>query len=422
MSEVNFKRLTISQWQQFENVDIEIHPNLTVLTGANGSGKTTLLSHILSKHCGWNVNSLSTPKKNKKDGIIRFLTRFFNGEDKSDNNVIGELLYADNLKTTLTIPNSDNAQYNITLDNQQTVPSIFIPSHRATFRYQTISSIPFGKKNKKAAYDESSNAAKQQYLGQPSNSSPSFIMKNTLIGWAIQGYGIRSDQKEIMPSDPEQIGFFEGFKDVLRKVLPPTLGFEDFEIRQKEIVFVCNGGNDEFIFEQASGGISALIDIAWQIFMFSTQDNANFTVIIDEVENHLHPSMQRRILPDLLRAFPEVQFIVSTHSPLIVGSVKDSNTYVLKYNENRKIISEKLDLVNKAKSATQILNDVLGVPFTMPIWAEEELEKVIKKYSKTNLDNNIFPQMKADLKTIGLEDLLPEAIDNIIQDLNDKNN
>ncbi|RLB99430.1 MAG: hypothetical protein DRI57_33635, partial [Deltaproteobacteria bacterium] len=54
-----------------------------------------------------------------------------------------------------------------------------------------------------------------------------------------------------------------------------------------------------------------------------------------EVENHLHPTMQRQVLPDLLNAFPDTRFIVSTHSPLVVGSVKDSTIYALVYNEGR---------------------------------------------------------------------------------------
>lgn len=41
-----FKRLKISDWRQFSNVDISFHPHLTVLTGANGAGKTTILTLI----------------------------------------------------------------------------------------------------------------------------------------------------------------------------------------------------------------------------------------------------------------------------------------------------------------------------------------------------------------------------------------
>ena len=164
-----------------------------------------------------------------------------------------------------------------------------------------------------------------------------------------------------MIPDQELIDNYEGFKIVLKKILPKTLGFEDFEIRNMEVLFICNDGNDNFLLEAASGGISAIIDMAWQIYMFSTKEKTDFTVIIDEVENHLHTTMQRQILHDLLNAFPSANFIVSTHSPLIVNSVRESNIFVLQYNEDNKIISEKLDLLNQAKTATEILDEVLGV-------------------------------------------------------------
>jgi AAA15 family ATPase/GTPase len=226
---------------------------------------------------------------------------------------------------------------------------------------------------------------------------------------------VHNGDKEIMPKDEEQVRYFEGFKTILKKILPKTLGFDDFEIREREVVFICNQGKDEFIFEQASGGISALIDIAWQIYMFSAKEKVDFTVIIDEVENHLHPTMQRQILPDLLNAFPNTCFIVSTHSPLVVGSVQDSNIYVLKYDNNQKIISEKLDLVNQAKTATEILDEVLGVSFTMPIWVEERLRLIVELYSKKEMSKENFSSMRKELEEVGLEKLLPEAISNILE-------
>ncbi len=69
-----------------------------------------------------------------------------------------------------------------------------------------------------------------------------------------------------------------------------------------ELVFVCNRGEDDFIIEAVSGGISSIIDLAWQIYMCSTQENSEFTVLIDEAEKHLHPAMQRRLLSDFLSA------------------------------------------------------------------------------------------------------------------------
>lgn len=267
------------------------------------------------------------------------------------------------------------------------------------------------------AFDEISETTKKRYVGGSGNDgyigndpeNNSFLMKSTLISWAIQGYG-----NQAMSSDQELIDNYEGFKKILKIVLPKTLGFENFEIRNMEIIFICNNGNDQFLLETASGGISAIVDMAWQIYMFSTEDKKQFTVIIDEIENHLHPIMQRSILPNLLEAFPDVKFIISTHSPLVVGSVKNSTTYALKYNDNKKIQSYQLNFQEQTKNAIEILDEVLGVSFTMPIWVEDELEKIISKFNSQEINENSFIELRKELSNIGLQKLMPIAITKLV--------
>ncbi len=53
-------------------------------------------------------------------------------------------------------------------------------------------------------------------------------------------------------------------------------------------------------------------------------------VLIDEVDLHLHPSWQQRVLGDLMRAFPGTQFIVTTHSPQVISTVKPENIRILR--------------------------------------------------------------------------------------------
>jgi AAA domain, putative AbiEii toxin, Type IV TA system/AAA domain len=406
--------MSIRAWQQFATIDIEFHPRLTVLTGANGSGKTTLL-RILAQHKGWPSVHLSTPAKNRLTGAIEFFTRLFRGKDQSSNEHLGNIAYSSGQQAALVIPNGDSRPtYGIAIDNLQPVMCFFIPSHRQTYRYEALQNIPIGKKNEQTAFDEVHGTAMQRFQGSGGQST-SFFIKHTLIGWAIQGYGVRSNSKTIMLADKQLVEAFEGFQEALRKLLPPILGFNELEIRGMEIVFVCNNGQDEFMLETASGGVATLIDFAWQIFMFARANPGTFTVIIDEVENHLHPTLQRALLPNLLSAFPQAAFIVSTHSPLIVGSVRDSSVYVLRYNSDKKIESQKLDLEDKAMTATEILDEVLGVSSSLPIWVETELTRILTDVSSGGVTEATFSRLRGHLKEAGLEHLLPEAMTTVLQ-------
>ncbi len=57
-------------------------------------------------------------------------------------------------------------------------------------------------------------------------------------------------------------------------------------------------------------------------------------MLIDEIELHLHPSWQRNIIPALEKTFPNCQFIVSAHSPAVLGHVKHNSVFLLKPDKN----------------------------------------------------------------------------------------
>ena len=55
-------------------------------------------------------------------------------------------------------------------------------------------------------------------------------------------------------------------------------------------------------------------------------------VLIDELETHLHIELQKKILPFLIEFFPNIQFIVTTHSPFVLNSIEDAVVYDLEKN------------------------------------------------------------------------------------------
>lgn len=88
----------------------------------------------------------------------------------------------------------------------------------------------------------------------------------------------------------------------------------------------------EFTFQSLSSGFTAIFDIYSDLLMRSRLLNIlpnelNGVVLIDEIDAHLHISLQKKILPFLSQSFPEIQFIVSTHSPFVITST-DHDTVV----------------------------------------------------------------------------------------------
>lgn len=412
---MDFERLTLKDWQQFADIDISFHPRATILTGANGSGKTTILS-LLARHRGWHQQSLATPKNDLKTKALKYFSLFRNlGKETSSDRSIGSLTYSNGSSANFVVPEVNSAQYQLGITNQQDARFFYIPSHRQTFSYRRVGQINTTRKERQAAFDEIQSNQINRHSGSYQQEPSSFLIKNTLLGWMINGYGVRSPTKTIMPPDPMQIRNFEGFRDVLRLVLPPSLGFEDLEVRDYEIVFSCNGGADEFLLETASGGISALIDIAWQIFMFDTDVKEPFAVVIDEVENHLHPSMQRTLLPNLLSAFPHAKFIVTTHSPLIVTSVEDANVYALRYDQSKKVRSYPLDFKTEVKNAVDVLDEVLGVSTTIPPWAVERLSSILQRHTSLDPTSESLTALRNELGSAGLARLFPVAVGRIAE-------
>ena len=290
-----------------------------------------------------------------------------------------------------------------------------IPSHRPVYSYKEVESIPTKPKNKEDYFNEYNSNIIDKFSNTSEylkNISPSYLLKQSLIGLATFGYG-----NNHVVANSEYAELFEGFQSVLNNLLPKSLGFSRLEVRIPEVVLVTESG--DFSIDAASGGVASIIGIAWQIFMFS-QKKERYVITIDEPENHLHPSMQRELIPNLIQAFPNAQFIVATHSPFIIGSSKRAQVYALAYNENNRVYSRKLDMIDKSGNATKVLREVLGVPVTVPVWVEKEISEIVKKYSEQDIDETLFERMREELTNKGLEGFMPNVVSLVVEEVSDQ--
>ena len=83
--------------------------------------------------------------------------------------------------------------------------------------------------------------------------------------------------------------------------------------------------------------------------------------IIDEIDAHLHPSWQRRIIPTLQRHFPNVQIFASTHSPMMVAGLKKGQVHLLKRDETGQVVWSRNEQDIIGWTADEIYRTFMGI-------------------------------------------------------------
>ena len=158
---------------------------------------------------------------------------------------------------------------------------------------------------------------------------------------------------------------------------------------------------------------------AYYDFPKSLEDKPG-VLIIDEIDAHLHPSWQRRIIPALTKHFPSLQIFCSTHSPLMLAGLKEGQVQLLQRDEDNRVTvsTNNVDLV--AWSADEILRNFLGVRDPTDQGTVKTLERLRELRRKRHLSSKESKELESLRKTVS-EDLLngPAAaqVDRFIQAL-----
>ena len=123
-----------------------------------------------------------------------------------------------------------------------------------------------------------------------------------------------------------------------------------------------------YVGDLSSGSQSTLLWILWLTFkMLNYYDFADHwekqsaILLIDEIENHLHPTWQRRVIPALLEHFPGLQIFATTHSPFVVAGLKAGQVHMLNRDANGVITATTNTEDFVGWTADEILGTTMGV-------------------------------------------------------------
>jgi predicted ATP-binding protein involved in virulence len=105
-------------------------------------------------------------------------------------------------------------------------------------------------------------------------------------------------------------------------------------------------------------------------------------VLIDEIELHLHPQWQHKIIPRLTETFPNCQFIVTTHSPQVLSHIQPENIYILQSTPDGIIASHPES--SYGRDSNQILENIMGVS-AYPEDIEKDLSELFRLIERNDL-------------------------------------
>jgi predicted ATP-binding protein involved in virulence len=149
--------------------------------------------------------------------------------------------------------------------------------------------------------------------------------------------------------------------------------------------------------------ISWLTDLIFRLDYMPKEGQENFTLFLDEIDIHLHPAAQRRILPVIQKLFPKAQIFLTTHSPFVIGSVDDAWVYKFILDEKgNSVLDGEPFLTEDAKSYRYILEQVFDINKQFGVEIEKKLEEfykmrddVIKNSSKDSLIKELLKNARA---------------------------
>ncbi|NNC01824.1 AAA family ATPase [Corallococcus exiguus] len=133
-------------------------------------------------------------------------------------------------------------------------------------------------------------------------------------------------------------------------------------------------------------------------------------VLIDELDLHLHPTWQVRLVPVLKRVFPRMQFIVTTHSPMLLPAFERHEIVMLRFNEQGDVVAEESPASPKLMTGSEIYSSFFNIQKLYP----NDLGDALRRYTylssdptRTDEEDAEMLRLQEQLKNDGLDLGLP---------------
>jgi len=414
MAVMIIKNVKLSNFRCFEELEVSFHSKLTVLVAANGAGKTTVLDSVRIALWPY-VKGFDLGSQGGKSATIQIDDVRLNKEKENMEPMTpaeiessGYWFMEKNVRTWKTarvsvkkntkaqsdkgtkslISLSDKIQKDVRNNKGNDIHILPIVLYLGTGRlwYQ-------GRYTSEVSIKTLNNDVFSRFWGYRNclTATSNYKQFEEWFGWVFRSYReLQISKLESYEVDESSLDNFSSaikvVQDSINELTFEATGWKDLQYRasQGQQLVMYHHENGYMPLELLSDGlrnvVSMIADIAFRCIKLnpSLGEQAALktpgVVLIDEVDMFLHPSWQQRVIQALQRAFPEVQFIVTTHSPQVLTTVPSECVRIL---DGGKVFASPDG--NQGAESSRLLKSIFSVD---PRPASDPVSQLLMKYLK----------------------------------------
>jgi predicted ATP-binding protein involved in virulence len=204
-------------------------------------------------------------------------------------------------------------------------------------------------------------------------------------------YFVMQMKNAIYQKDKEKKKYTANIAKKMIEFSQPLVEGYNEEIRLKDLKLEARQKKDVLVFEFEDGrkipyqelpqGYKRLFSIAFDIssrsYILNNNCNPSGIIFLDELELHLHPSLAQEVLPRLMKVFPRLQFVATTHSPVVLSNIHNDMDNIIIYRlvqDKNKTTKELITDDYFGLDANNVLEDaMLSYPMSVGVFKEVEL-------------------------------------------------
>lgn len=411
-------QLKLKNFRCFDELEIDFHEQLTVLIAANGAGKTTVLDaarialsayikgidvssarpHVLAKITRDDVRQIWI-STNMQPQLPSSITAYGNwGEHLGKSWEVWRESVAPNKRMRMDADANELTKYATALQDQARSPDTSDETELPLITYLGTGRLWFqGRYTKRIAEsDEDTSDIDDSDNELDTDSEPDLQMyeriwgyENCLVAsssfkqfhewylWLFKSYQELQVLQTEEPTDTNatDLAVLKAAVDAVQQAINEVLGvtgWRDLQYRRSAKALVMHNENHGYMpLKLLSDGVrntvAMVADIAFRCVRLNPQfgKEAAFqtkgVVLIDEVDMFLHPKWQQQIIGSLQRAFPKLQFIVTTHSPQVLTTVPNHCIRILdtiKKNDRDLFFARKPDQQSRGVASNDLLAEL----------------------------------------------------------------